>query len=344
MKAERLGFEREIENVSPDILDHGFPLRFIGVVRCPRDGGDLALGSSDRPAGEAISRGSLSCKFCGHSFPIVNGILRFIELAQLDEEALLEVKLRDEQGRLSQEQVRQDEARAWSKLEIPQHVAALNLDSKSVLLEVACGRGRFTVQFLKVCRTILAVDFSLASLEALARRLAPGIEVGLIHADITQLRLAPQSFDRAFSTTPLDSREQRMTMFRTISDALTDDGVYVFSVEHYDLRTRLLGNPRLTRYPNGGSVFQRFMRDEAEREAAPYFLRVKSRPIQIFLPFVRSVLIGRSFEQVPLLRNFGNLLLVRALNPMRTPKIDQCTQGSRLFRSVYRWLKLPDVP
>ena len=204
-----------------------------------------------------------------------------------------EVKFRDEQGRFSEETIRQFENKHSSRLEIPQHVSALKLDSQSVVLEIACGRGRFTILFSKICRAILAVDFSLASLETLARRLNPGIEVGLVHADITQLKFTPQSFDRAFSTTSLDSREQRMSMHRIVSEALRNDGVYVFSTEHYDLRTRLLGNPRLMQYPGGGSLFQRMTSTEVESEAAPYFMRVKSRPIQIFIPFVKSVLLSR---------------------------------------------------
>lgn len=325
------------------LSDNRFPWPFIDILRCPADGGELVVESCDGPRGEAIRRGSLACQSCHRSFPIIDGILRLLHVDQLDEEALHEIKYRDDAGQHSQKEIQSFETSLRSRLEIRQHVRALNLNSNSVVLELACGRGKFTIQLLKTCRVLLGVDFSLASLETLARRLAPETQVGLVHADITQLKFKRESFDRAFSTTPLDSREQRMTMHRITSEAVTDDSVYVFSVEYYGWRTRLLGNPRLTRYPNEGSVFQRMTREEAEGEAAPYFSRVKSRPIQIFIPVVKSVRLGRLAERIPLLRNFGDLLLVRASRPIRTPPLNQRTQGSRLFKSLCKWLKLPDT-
>lgn len=324
------------------VTDIRFPQRFIGAVHCPADNGELVLESSDGPPGESIGQGSLTCRSCLHSFPIVNGILRLLDVNDLDEEAIHEINYRDQACQHSQDQIRSFETSFRSRLEVHQHVTALNLNSSSLLLEFACGRGKFTMEFLKICRTVVAVDFSLASLESLARRLPPEGEVGLIHGDITQLKFRPKGFDRAFSTTPLDSREQRMAMHRITSDALTDDGIYVFSVENYSRRTKLLGKPRLSRYPNEGSVFQRMTQCEAEGEAVPYFRWVKSRPIQIFVPIVKSVIVGRFFERVPFLKDFGDLLLVRASHPMRLPEINQSTKGSRLFKLLYRWLQLPD--
>jgi uncharacterized protein YbaR (Trm112 family) len=339
----------------------GLPPRFVSLLRCPDDNSELQVGASDRPASEPIYSGSLICKKCGESYPIENGILRLLNAAKLEEEAQFEINFRDQQAEVTEEQNRYFENKLASKLEIPQHVGALKLDSASDLLELACGRGRYTLKFHEICRSILAVDFSLSSLEFLARRLGPGAEVCLVQADITRLRLQPKSFNRAFSTTPLDSREERLKMHQNVSEALDDRGIFVFSTEHYDWRNRLLGNPRLMRYPGHGSVFERMRPKVIVREAAPYFMNVSARPIQIFVPFMTSpvfhrfvqrgslyknlgellVLLISSIELVPWLRNFGNLLLINATDPIRPPVFNEGTRGSKIFRYVYDKLKLP---
>lgn len=321
---------------------YGFPPHLVPFIRCPVDNGEMAaLSRANTPTG-TILRGSLACRSCNRSFPIVNGIVQLLQTEELDEEGLYEVQYRDAQGMASEEEIEWFETKHSSRLEIPQHMAALNLKSEYVVLELACGRGRFTLRFEGKCRSVLAIDFSSSSLGTLSRRLGSGFEVGLVHGDITKVNLKPKSFHRVFSTTPLDSREERIAMHRLAADALRDDGIYVFSVEHYDLRTRLLGNPRLMRYPGGGSTFQRMASMEVETEAHPYFGEVLSRPIQIFLPFIKSVLLSRMIEFIPLLRQFGNLLLVRAAAPIRVPGMNQRTAGSRVFQLVYRWLNLPD--
>ena len=259
-------------NSSPSTF-RGFAPRYAAVLRCPVDDSELQVESSDCPFDQPIFNGALSCKTCRRVYPIEEGILRFFEATDLPEEALHELNWRDQQGEDSVEQNRLFETKLASRLEIPQHVTAMKLDSQSVVLELACGRGRFTVQFLKVCKAVVAVDFSLSSLRFLARRVAADAEICLVQADITRLRFQPRYFTRAFSTTPLDSREQRLAMHHVVSNALADDGLYVFSTEHYDWRNRLLGNPRLMRYRNEGSLFERMRMSEVSRKR----LRISSK-------------------------------------------------------------------
>ncbi len=112
---------------------------------------------------------------------------------------------------------------------------------------------------------ILAVDFSITALHKLAWKLPSGLaptsyrldgeegvdlrpRVGLVQAHATYFHVAPHSFDRALCTTPLDGRDQRMAMYRTISDSLSDEGVFVGSGEHDDLTRRHLGLPIARRH------------------------------------------------------------------------------------------------
>ncbi len=336
-------FPEPIPDEKPDESKTAFPRSLVGNLCCLRDGTKLSIGRSDDSSTEPISQGLVICRSCHASFPIVDGILHLLGPESMDEESRHEAKWRDKQSVEMEARNEWFENKLASRLEIPQHIAALKLDRQCVLLEIGCGRGRFTVRMREKCQAILAVDFSLASLEFLAKRLGPGSNVGLVWADATHLKLAGRSFDRAFATTPLDSREQRMAMHLAVSEALNDSGLFVFSTEHYDFRTRLLGNPRLMRYTPEGSLFQRMTQREVEREAGPFFSEVKSRPIQLFLPFLRSVPVSRAIERVPVLRMFANLLLVSASYPARTPVVGMRTKGSRTFQYIYRLLNLPDT-
>lgn len=245
-----------------------------------------------------------------------------LETTPRESEEQREIDFRD---RLAS-QAREDQQRAYEesfgcRLEIPQHVAALRLLPDSVLLEIGAGMGRFTRLFAQNCRAIVAVDFSLASLRFLAGRLDSNSNVLLVHADATRIRVAPRAFSRAFATTPLDTREQRLAMHRLASDALTDDGLWIFSTERWDLRSRIRRQPRAQRYDSSfgaGSLYFRFKQYEIEREAAPYFARIKSRPIKVILPFgVKSVLLSRVAEHLPFLRDLGDLWLATAERPIR---------------------------
>jgi SAM-dependent methyltransferase len=324
----------------------GFPRALAALLRCPVDGGELVLDAAGAPTATHIERGEFRCGRCAHVVPIVAGVVRLLAADTLDAEERHEVALRDEQTRaLSPDRERAYWASLYSRRETASTLKALGPDRNCTAVDLGCGTGRYTALLARACRQVLAVDFSLESLGWLARENAPGPNVGLVHGDITRLRLAPHAFDRALATTPLDSREQRLAMHRVAAEALGDGGVYVFSTEHYDLRSRLLGAPRAQRYRPGENLFFRLRRHEVEREAAPFFLDVRSRPINVSLPFsrrmppgLRAALSGAA-ERVPGLRDLGDLVLVRARQPLREPQEGVGSPGSRAFRYVRRLVR-----
>ena len=324
----------------------GFPRSLSGLLLCPVDGGDLALDAAGVSTAAHVERGDLRCARCAHVVPIVAGIARILAVETLDAEERHEVALRDEQTRtLSAERERAYWASLYSRRETASTLAALDLNRDCTVVDLGCGTGRYTALLARACRQVLAVDFSLESLGWLARENAPGPNVGLVHGDITKLRLAPRAFDRALATTPLDSREQRLAMHGVAAGALGDGGVYVFSTEHYDLRSRLLGAPRAQRYRPGENLFFRLRRHEVEREAAPFFLDVRSRPINVSLPFSRRMpppvraALSAAAEHVPVLRDLGDLVLVRARRPLREPQEGVASPGSPAFQYVRRLVR-----
>jgi len=81
---------------------------------------------------------------------------------------------------------------------------------------------------------------------------------------------------------------------------------------------------------------------EGAREAAPYFSRVRSRPIQILLQFAAwlrlpLVALSRLAEYVPLLNQWGILLLFVASRPIHPPVEGQAPQPNRFVRALVRW-------
>jgi hypothetical protein len=204
--------------------------------------------------------------------------------------------------------------------------------------------------------SVLAVDFSVNSLRTLASRLPSSIaptayrlrhlgppadlrdRVGLILARASHFYVAPRSFHRALSTTPLDSREERMAMYRTIAD----EGRYVGSVENDDLTRRLLGLPLARRYSS--SIFiEHFDARKLRREAAPWFSILRIRPIRPRLPFIQrlpanwALRLSRLATAIPVLRHLGEILLFSAERPVRRPIEGVPRRGSKLAKRLFRW-------
>jgi SAM-dependent methyltransferase len=243
-------------------------------------------------------------------------------------------------------------------LEIPHHLSELQPKGCTVL-EIGCGDGRFTMLMAQMGASVLAVDFSLYSLRTLGSRLQSGIaptayqlphcspsdlrgRVALVRADASHFHVAPRSFDRALSTTPLDSREERLAMYRAIAEALTDDGRYVGSVENDDLTRRLLGLPLARRY-SSGIFIEHFSVAKVWREVAPFFSKLRIRPIRPRLPFIHrlpsnwALRLLRLAAATPVLRHLGEILLFRAERPVRQPTEGIQRRGSKLAKCLFRW-------
>ncbi|MBI3805584.1 MAG: class I SAM-dependent methyltransferase [Nitrospirae bacterium] len=266
-----------------------------------------------------------------------------LDQKELDAEGVHELQMRDEYSAAPPEFETSPWEEYWDQLETAPTLATLNLTEDSALLEFACGTGRYTTKLVGRCRTFVAVDFSMGSLRALAATLPSDTEIGLVQADITRLVLSPQSFDRVLSTTCLDNREQRMAMHRLAADALAEKGRYVYSIEFYNLRIRLLGLPRAQRYTPGGMLFCNLDKNEVIRETAPFFEHLKVRPIQVAIPLARfltykwRVIVARVFEKLPFTRDLGTLLLISAEKPIRPIEEGQYSPGNKFAKAIYRW-------
>jgi SAM-dependent methyltransferase len=210
---------------------------------------------------------------------------------------------------------------------------------------------------------VLSVDVSFAGLRTLARNLSRGVapttyqvdhkytakelsdRVGLVQADASHFHVSPHSFDRALSATPLDSRDERMRMFRTVAESLKDGGRYVAGVEHDSLLRRMMGMPVARRYTPGGIFIEHFSIQQLRRESAPYFSQLRFRLIRPHVPFVRyfptmlAVRVALMISAMPLLRQLGEIILLTAEDPIRAPVEGVRRPGSKVAKMAYRWYK-----
>jgi SAM-dependent methyltransferase len=348
----------------------GFPRKFLPLLRCIQDAGQLSVGHEARGDEDSIAEGTLRCAVCSHEYQIENGIVRLM-MDTLSQETQHEIALKDEEYEAMPEAFAAPSS-GWrsefaDRIEIPPHLEALGSLENCRVLELACGDGRFTLLMAQLGAEVLAVDFCIEALRKLGSRLSSGLapttyqvvpggtigslagRVGLVQADASNFRAAPCSFNRALSATPLDSRDERMTMFRAVAESLTDGGRYVAGVEYDDLFRRAFGMPLVRRYTPGGVLIEHLDIPTMRREISPYFSRLRMRTIRAHVPFVKhglvkrspglAVALSRAACALPGLKHLGELLLVSAERPRRLPADGARRPGFIGARSIYRWYK-----
>jgi SAM-dependent methyltransferase len=305
-----------------------------------------------------ILSAKLTCQDCSAKYPIVDGIARFFPQAQ-SEENQFEMGVRDDQYSNASEYSPCSRSPLSDLVELPPFLRELDIDDRSVVLEIGSGDGRFTLLMCQRGARVLAVDLSLNALRKLNERLALGRaptpftqddakirdfrgQVALIHADASNIRLADRSVNRALSTTPLDNANERSTLYRVIANALTDDGWFVGSVEYDDLWRRNLGLPTGRRYAEGIFI-EHFSEDKVRREVAPFFGSLRTWPIRPRVPFAHrlslnsGVALSNMLTRLPVLRDTGEILLFRSAQPIRVQQEGVHRRGSFLFKLLFRW-------
>jgi SAM-dependent methyltransferase len=290
-----------------------FPLRLASTVRCPADRGELRASVE----GEWIGTGFLECTTCGRRLPVEDGILNMLEgQLPVDGAAAREIAARDREALTFDRR----SSNIRNDMEVPSTLGGVDFSGRDVV-DLGCGTGRITSRVIDTAGSVLAIDFSRRSLEVFAEKLQDNAEVGLVLGDVTTIPLTRGAFDVALSTQVIEhipTREARSAFFEFVRKAIRVDGVFVCTVYHHDLRSRL-GRIQREGTHESGIFYHRFTRREIKAEMKRHFDDVSVRPIKIAIPYlIRLPLpwgrVSRALERVPLLNSLGHLLRVVARN------------------------------
>ncbi len=301
-------------------MDFGFPADMLPLVRCPVDAGRLRPRSGIDPPASSL-RGEIVCEACEARYEIAGGILDLLgNRPPPDSISARELEARDKSVR--REELESGPPPPWRTIdwmEIPSTLRRLAPPADGDLLDFGCGRGRITYHLLERCRRILAVDFSRGLLESFARRLSGRRNIGLLRADLTTIRLTPESFDRVLSSQVLEhipAPEARSSFLIQARGALKTGGLFVGTAYAQSLSRRLKRLPKDGCHPSG-IYYHCFDKSELREELAPHFEIVRIHPILIELPVLSTLHVSpawlsRLLEPVPILGSFGHLFLVQA--------------------------------
>jgi SAM-dependent methyltransferase len=290
----------------------GFPAHLLAVLSCRYCFGGLTSKDQGR-----IIDGEVECIRCKKIYSVRYGIILLVEFEELDDLRKSEIKSRDEDA------LRYDRrlAARYEK-EVVSTLRAIGDVGGKTVIEYGAGTGRLTREYAAHAKTVIASDFSFESLKVLSDNLPSNANVGLVCADATDFPLRPGAFDLALATQfyeHLPTKELRENFLAGCALALRPGGAFISTTYHYDLRMRLRNKQQEGMHPTG-IFYHYYTADELRRDIGTHFFVQEVRPIDITLPLEARIrlspilggLISRLCERIPLLRDFGHLLMVVA--------------------------------
>jgi 2-polyprenyl-3-methyl-5-hydroxy-6-metoxy-1,4-benzoquinol methylase len=298
----------------------GFPTSMIRLLRCFHDNAQIDFDEWSAGESEFVRDGVLRCRKCRRVYIIEQGIVRMLEPDSLSGESGNERARRDEiAGQADNTWERSD----WSMMEVEPTIEASQPLDHTLVLELGCGTGRCTIEMAAQGASVLATDFSMVSLQALAARAESEWMIGLLHADCTQLAVQPRAFHLVASTlmSNLPTPAQRASVMRIAAYACGPSGKFVFGTHHYSMRSIIRREVRSGYYREVPIYRYLFRSGEITSETRKYFGHVECHPMVIAIPLLSKlgapvVKISRISEHIPLLNKLGQLLLVVAREPL----------------------------
>jgi SAM-dependent methyltransferase len=180
-----------------------------------------------------------ACHRCSALLPVVNGIvrpgLRLPADCQESDSKRREIAARNVDAATYDQWLTSPR----NAVEIPPCLAAIRPDPCDVVIELGCGTGRLTIQYAAQVQRIVAVDFSIESLEILRRRLPAEVRehVLLLEADVSvPLPVASHAFSKVLAFEVLQhlpSTAARRRALAQAADLLIPGGTFVCTVYNW---------------------------------------------------------------------------------------------------------------
>lgn len=298
----------------------GFAKNLIPAILCPKDRAHLAVSKLAEANAKVIFSGELICSSCGQSYLIKSGILHLLSAqGRINELMSQEMQARDQQTAVYDQRL----ANRYEK-EVPSTLKILGDINNKKIIEYACGTGRLTNIIATNALLVLATDFSLDSLLLLGKKLEDHSRdnIGLVWADAVHLQTSEHFFDIALAAQFYEhiiSLDLRKNFLRNVKNTLVLNGSLIMSLYHQDLRRRQRALPQEGKH-NSGIFFHYFLAKELSQELVDNFVVKNLRHIDIHLPGERHLRLSakvagklsRLVENIPVLKQFGHLLLVKA--------------------------------
>lgn len=299
-------------------MSYCFSKKLLLALVCPHDQGKLNLIKTTKENSVGIFEGELSCQNCQQSYFIKFGILYLLpEQGQINTLMSTEMQVRDKQTTEYDKRL----ATRYYK-EIPSTLAILGDLRGKKLIEYGCGTGRLTEIISQSAELVLAVDFSLISLQLLADKLKGKENIGLVWADAVNFKTIEHGFDLALAAQVYEhitTFKQRQFFLNNAKQSLRLGASLIMSVYHND-RRRIQQKLSQEGRHQSGIFFHYFLPLELRQELSSSFVVKKLKLIDITLPgesqlhlsLVWAGRLSRVVENLPVLNKFGHLLLVRA--------------------------------
>jgi SAM-dependent methyltransferase len=162
-------------------------------IICPKCNGPLALQAGDKPTEGEIREGMLVCDSCKSTFPIQNGIPRFVPLNNYSNNFgfqwnIFKKTQLDSFSKTGLSRKRFFKQSGWNPGEM----------RDTLVLDAGCGAGRFAEIALETGAIVIAIDYSNA-VDACWENLNHHNNLHVIQADIYNLPLKPNLFDYVYS-------------------------------------------------------------------------------------------------------------------------------------------------
>jgi SAM-dependent methyltransferase len=200
-------------------------LSLLRLLACPECRGELALESNAGPAAPSVDSGSLACAQ-GHSFPIVNGVPRFVQHALNADQARTRdsfgyewTRLYPQHGQTTPElQAERDIFLEYTRT-VPSEFRG------KLVLDAGCGNGRYARLANDWGARVVAVDIS-AAVETASRNLADRPDVDVVQADLFKLPFREGLFDIVYSVGVLHHTPDALGAFRAIQPLVKPGGFF----------------------------------------------------------------------------------------------------------------------
>jgi SAM-dependent methyltransferase len=257
------------------------------LLACPDDGGEINTEGN-----------SLTCLKCGRYFRVEYGIVHMQPLR-------LERPIDDCDLQKLREQRTRDEQAGWydrliglklvGMFELPVYRRLLGDLSYGVALEVGCGTGRVTVELMRRCERLFALDLSYASLLRCMERIRQARNRSrcnwlLLHGDANSIPLREGTCDLVFSAQAIEhipGKQLQCAAFKEIARVLKEGAPFVFSIYHWSWLMKLFS--KREGYHRGGIYFYRWTADELREALSTHFEVDYLRPCAGYILIVKAI-------------------------------------------------------